>query len=47
MVEGKGNIKRPNQSYPRDDSRISPRANDQSKRRVSLQRQRNSYSKQR
>ena len=47
MVEGKGHTKRPNQSYPRDDSRISPQANDQSKRRVSLQRQRNSYSKQR
>ena len=47
MVEGKGHTKRPNQSYPRDDSRISPRASDQSKRRVSLQRQRNSYSKQR
>ena len=45
MVEGKGYAKRPNQSYPRDDSRISPRASDQSKRRV--QRQRNSYSKQR
>ena len=46
MVEGKGHTKRPNQSYPRDDSRISPRASDQSKQRVSLQRQWNSYSKQ-
>ena len=47
MIEGKGHTKRPNQSYPRDASRISPRASDQSKWRVSLQRQRNSYSKQR
>jgi hypothetical protein len=47
MAEGKGPTTRPNQSYPRDDSRISPRPSDQSKRRVSLQRQRNSYSKQR
>jgi len=46
MVEGKGHAKRPNQTYPIDDSRISPRASDQSKRRVLLQRQRNSYSKQ-
>ena len=46
MVEGKGHAKRLNQRYPRDDSRISPRASDQSKRRVSLQRQQNSYSKQ-
>ena len=45
MVEKKGHAKRPNQSYSRDDSRISSRASDQSKRRVSHQRQRNSYSK--
>ena len=47
MVEEKGHAKRPHQSYSRDDSKIPPRASDQSKRWVSLQRQRNSYSKQR